>query len=1041
MKEDASRMGILLFGGSAFPLAMPKWGSLKGGKEAENYWNSQLVESLHKIGLLSAGFERIFTVRKEGKEAQSKPDVSLANGGVHLVSGKFGARKELEAYRTADEYKEDIAPALRRIGERIGEVFAVTYPGSKGEKFHLHVLPREGHHELSFTLETLDEVAAQVKAAVDGLVAELTQRAEPVLDETKRLLRWGAEDLAQSLRGAKLAELEGIFGGHGFFQSVLQAKLHGEERIEALRLGAAYLFVNQVLFYVLLSHAAERAGQPDLHPRIKNEHYGSPKALRDEYFQKVRSKNYEPVYGFDVARFFSGPGAKEACEEVVRGVVGLAPKLDIPDLVGQVFQGLIPFAIRKPLGAHYTNPRAAKLLALLAIDRSEMHVLDPACGSGTLLVASYQRKSTLSSQTDRGKLHHKFVEEDITGIDAMAFAAHLAAVNLALQEPLLETDHVRIGTTDSTRLRPGDEVVPTEEALPTELQQGTLLDAYGVKRRRTAKGPVRMRDREARPIKLRKVDLVIMNPPFTSRDNMAKNYRDLVDRRFSDERYKKAISGKKISQQAYFLLLADRFLDEGGRIAAVLPLNTFVGYDYWPLIEFLLREYTVEYLIVGLGRPAFSEDTSLSECLLIASKKKPGTHATFRLVGTLKPPTIWEPDEPTLIADSVLAGQSLQDITLVREFPQTALSPKGNLLSDLLLRLIPEYDEARKALDQVVAHSLVPLVPFADWRANGVKYQDRIEPVRHLKTLGASALLAVRNEMRALKKIDRLVFQSHEAGLVTLRDRVGGAEYRFPASALQPSVRRMSYLSRIDISDEADFCVTDPGAALRKPMESMYGTKDAKKILAKLRMKGFWKKCCSDNSSRVLVARRVDLASPGTTLMSCWSSTPAFNTTNFAAKNFKDKRQEKLFCLWINSSLGLLQVVAATPTRGSWMGIQRNIVDKILLPNYSTLSEEVGQRIDQLWDRVNRMHLKSLVEQLEANDVFRTELDNGLFELIGIADAGLRNRLGTTIRLGIAAAIKTLKKSMGGGGTELEDGEAENSADGLNQPHAPNAAS
>jgi len=64
MDEEASKRGIPLFGGNVFPLAMPKWGPLRGGKEAENYWNGRLVEALHKAGFPSAGFERIFTVRK-----------------------------------------------------------------------------------------------------------------------------------------------------------------------------------------------------------------------------------------------------------------------------------------------------------------------------------------------------------------------------------------------------------------------------------------------------------------------------------------------------------------------------------------------------------------------------------------------------------------------------------------------------------------------------------------------------------------------------------------------------------------------------------------------------------------------------------------------------------------------------------------------------------------------------------------------------------------------------------------------------------------
>ena len=296
---------------------MPTKGNIRSAAEMENYYNSELTQKLKQRGLVTAGFERIFKVRK-GEGRSSKPDISFVNGGVHLVSAKYGERLEKKAYTTADEYKEDLRPVIERHSQKLGEVFAVSYAAGPHERFHLHILPRPGRKEIPFVLNSLDEVAAHIKAAVDGLIDDLARRAEPVLDEAERLLRWGAVDLAQCLRGVKSDELEAIFGGHGFFQSVLQARLQGEQRTEALRVGAAYLFVNQALFYVLLSQAAETAGQPELYPQIQTKHFGSPRILRDEYFQKVRNRNYEPVYGFDVAQFFKAPGTQAACEELVR---------------------------------------------------------------------------------------------------------------------------------------------------------------------------------------------------------------------------------------------------------------------------------------------------------------------------------------------------------------------------------------------------------------------------------------------------------------------------------------------------------------------------------------------------------------------------------------------------------------------------------------------------------------------------------------------------------------------------------------------------
>jgi len=58
------------------------------------------------------------------------------------------------------------------------------------------------------------------------------------------------------------------------------------------------------------------------------------------------------------------------------------------------------------------------------------------------------------------------VEEDLTGLDIMPFAAHLAVVQLALRNPTYITDRVRIAVYDSTSLRPGARIRPLERVMP-----------------------------------------------------------------------------------------------------------------------------------------------------------------------------------------------------------------------------------------------------------------------------------------------------------------------------------------------------------------------------------------------------------------------------------------------------------------------------------------------------------------------------------------------------------------------------------------------
>ena len=110
----------------------------------------------------------------------------------------------------------------------------------------------------------------------------------------------------------------------------------------------------------------------------------------------------------------------------------MRPEAFSSDFLGSMFHNVIPLVVRKPLAAYYTNPAAAALLASLTIEKPNDSVADFACGSGTLLIAAYDRKAKLLNKKINQKDHEKFIGKQLTGIDVMAFAAHLAAVQLAL---------------------------------------------------------------------------------------------------------------------------------------------------------------------------------------------------------------------------------------------------------------------------------------------------------------------------------------------------------------------------------------------------------------------------------------------------------------------------------------------------------------------------------------------------------------------------------------------------------------------------------
>lgn len=156
----------------------------------------------------------------------------------------------------------------------------------------------------------------------------------------------------------------------------------------------SYIFLSQVLFLRLFTSA-----RPELIPvKTPVTHSNLRRA-----FSKIREINYRPIYRFDVLDAIN--------DKYLRDTFDLLWGLEIErirfELPGRIFHELMPHAIRKMLASFYTRPHAADLLAQLTIEDSGETVLDPACGSGTILTSAYRRKQDLFSIEGKGGNPHK----------------------------------------------------------------------------------------------------------------------------------------------------------------------------------------------------------------------------------------------------------------------------------------------------------------------------------------------------------------------------------------------------------------------------------------------------------------------------------------------------------------------------------------------------------------------------------------------------------------------------------------------------------
>jgi SAM-dependent methyltransferase len=141
------------------------------------------------------------------------------------------------------------------------------------------------------------------------------------------------------------------------------------------------------------------------------------------------SNQFPAIYGWL-------PGSSEREKEVLsRLIEGLGRGIDYasldPVILSQVYgEALVTDDDRQKLGIHYTPPRLAnKILEYMPVELIEpegRHVLDPACGSGTLLVAAHDRLRELQPDNWNLDQRHSDLAVRLHGIDIDPFAVEIA---------------------------------------------------------------------------------------------------------------------------------------------------------------------------------------------------------------------------------------------------------------------------------------------------------------------------------------------------------------------------------------------------------------------------------------------------------------------------------------------------------------------------------------------------------------------------------------------------------------------------------------
>lgn len=355
------------------------------------------------------------------------------------------------------------------------------------------------------------------------------------------------------------------------------------ENIDAAVAGQyAYRLIGQILFYFALSRK-----QP-LKALTISDKEKLPDALRP-FWNEVRKYDYEAL--FEISELDALVPFPPEAAAVTRQLIEELRRYDWghlrDDVLGAVFERLIPRTEQMLLGQFYTPTRVADLLIAFAVDPSNPLILDPGCGSGTFLMRAYDYIHT------QGNLSHSDALSKIWGFDISAFATELAAINLFRQDMAAFDNFPRI--------------------IPGNFFDRSVGEPWEFP-------PPRAGGQKKIPVAIPQFGSVVANPPYLKsqkQDDLDPAYKATL----FDAAAKNGVAApQKTDLFAFFIYKALEFMPPGSRLGFVVSASWLTADFGATLQDVLLRRFKL-IAVIGSSVEAFFTQVDVNAVLIVAEKR------------------------------------------------------------------------------------------------------------------------------------------------------------------------------------------------------------------------------------------------------------------------------------------------------------------------------------------------------------------------------------------------------------------------------------
>jgi len=358
-----------------------------------------------------------------------------------------------------------------------------------------------------------------------------------------------------------------------------------------------YRLIGKILFYQTLRRYVKTLPEID----FTNVELSEITNKLRNYFEQAKKIDYQAVFEDDISDQLPFPESavnelKDLIDDLNKFNFSYMPQ----DVIGQVFERLIPKEERHSLGQYFTREDLVDFILGFCLRSKDDCVIDPTCGSGTFLIRAYDKLKFL------GERAHKKLLSKIWGIDIAHFPAELATINLWRQDLSDYENFPRIITKDFFEIEPF-QTFKFPPPKPSETNNVFI--------------------EETLPI----FDAAFGNFPFIRQElieRRVKGYKDFLTQVLIKDWYQEyseickkgnlALSGQA-DIYAYLFFHTARFVKDRGRMGFITSnawLDVAYGYE---LQKFFLNQFKIIAILESRCEPWF-EDVSVNTIVTILEK-------------------------------------------------------------------------------------------------------------------------------------------------------------------------------------------------------------------------------------------------------------------------------------------------------------------------------------------------------------------------------------------------------------------------------------